>query len=183
MTTEILCILNRLSWQHWCPRTLPAMPGKVILRRAVVSKLGLGAHLCTKTPETVMLVQGSSCARPHMTHVCLPHSIQPQNSARPVPRNFKPAEFMPDWWSSGPPQLVWPLSWTLAWVRPPETWRNRRCPVRIQGPESSAKGHSCGETSAACSGSGVDWFTPWASCPENDTLCHSFLVATRHIHD
>ena len=27
-------------------------------------------------------------------------------------------------------------------VRPPETWRNRRCPVRIQGPESSAKGHS-----------------------------------------
>ena len=25
--------------------------------------------------------------------------------------------------------------------------------------------------------------TPWASCPENDTLCSSFPVATRYIHD
>ena len=32
VTTEILCNLNRLSWQHRCPRTLPAMPGKVILQ-------------------------------------------------------------------------------------------------------------------------------------------------------
>ena len=37
---------------------------------------------------------------------------------------------------------MWPLSWTPAWVRPPENWRNRRCRVRVQGPESSAKGHS-----------------------------------------
>ena len=32
LTTEILCNLNRLSWQHRCPRTLPVMPGKVILQ-------------------------------------------------------------------------------------------------------------------------------------------------------
>ena len=49
---------------------------------------------------------------------------------------------MPDWWGSGPPQLGWPLSWTPAWVRPHENWRNRRCRFRVQGPESSAKGHS-----------------------------------------
>ena len=89
-----------------------------------------------------MLVWGSSCARPHRTCVCLPQGIQPRDSARPVPRNFKTAEFMPDWWGSGPPQLGWPLSWTPAWVRPPENWRNRRCRFRVQGPESSAKGHS-----------------------------------------
>ena len=89
-----------------------------------------------------MLVWGSSCARPHRTCVCLPQGIQPRDSARPVPRNFKTAEFMPDWWGSGPPQLGWPLSWTPAWVRPHENWRNRRCRFRVQGPESSAKGHS-----------------------------------------
>ena len=44
-----------------------------------------------------MLVWGSSCARPHMTCLCLPQGIQPQNSARPVPRNFKPAEFIAVW--------------------------------------------------------------------------------------
>ena len=44
--------------------------------------------------------------------------------------------------AQGPHSWVWPLSWTPAWVRPPENWRNRRCRVRIQGPESSAKGHS-----------------------------------------
>ena len=44
--------------------------------------------------------------------------------------------------AQGPQSWVWPLSWTLAWVRPPENWRNRRCRVRVQGPESSAKGHS-----------------------------------------
>ena len=43
--------------------------------------------------------------------------------------------------AQGPQSWVWPLSWTLAWVRPPENWRNRRCRVRIQNPESSAKGH------------------------------------------
>ena len=77
VTTEILCNLNRLSWQHRCPRTLPGMPGKVILRRGMVFKLGPGAHFCTKTPGTVMLVWGSSCARPHMTCVCLLQGIQP----------------------------------------------------------------------------------------------------------
>ena len=49
---------------------------------------------------------------------------------------------MPDWWGSGPPQLGVASQWTPAWVRPPENWRNRRCRVRVQGPESSAKGHS-----------------------------------------
>ena len=96
VTIEILCNLNRPSWQHRCPRTLPAMPGKVILRRGVISKLGPGAHLCTKTPGTVMLVWGSSLARPHRTCVCLPQGIQPRDTARPVPRNFRTAEFMPD---------------------------------------------------------------------------------------
>ena len=142
VTIKILCNLNRPSWQHRCPRTLPAMPGKVILRRGVISKLGPGAHLCTKTPGTVMFVWGSSCARPQRTCVCLPQGIQPRDTARPVPRNCKTAEFMPDWWGSGPPQLGWPLSWTPAWVRPHENWRNRRCRFRVQGPESSAKGHS-----------------------------------------
>ena len=89
VTIEILCNLNRPSWQHRCPRTLPAMLGKVILRQGVISKLGPGAHLCTKTPRTVMLVWGSSCARPHRTCVCLPQGIQPRDSGRPVPRNFK----------------------------------------------------------------------------------------------
>ena len=104
--------------------------------------MGPGAHLCTKTPRAVMLVWGSSRARPHRTCVYLPQGIQPQDTVRPVPRNFKTAEFMPDWWGSGPHSWVWPLSWTPAWVRPPENWRNRRCHVRVQGPESSAKGHS-----------------------------------------
>ena len=142
MTIEILCNLNRLTWQHRCPPTFPAMPGKVILLLGVISKLGPGAHLCTKTPRAVMLVWGSSRARPHRTCVYLPQGIQPQDTVRPVPRNFKTAEFMPDWWGSGPHSWVWPLSWTPAWVRPPENWRNRRCHVRVQGPESSAKGHS-----------------------------------------
>ena len=57
-------------------------------------------------------------------------------------KKLQTAEFMPDWWGSGTPQLGVASQWTPAWVRPPENWRNRRCRVRIQGPESSAKGHS-----------------------------------------
>ena len=124
MTTEILCNLIRLSWLHWCPRTLPAMPGASDTVVGSGFQIGPGAHLYTNTPGTVKLVWGSSCARPHMTHACLPQGILPRISARPVPRNFKPVEFMPDWWGSGPPQLVRPLSWALAWsgpLRPGET--------------------------------------------------------------
>ena len=104
--------------------------------------MGPGAHLCTKTPRTVMLVWGSSLARPHRTCVSLPQGIQLRDTARPVLRNFKTAEFMPDCWGSGPPHLGVASQWTPAWVRSPENWRNRRCRVRVQGPESSAKGHS-----------------------------------------
>ena len=57
-------------------------------------------------------------------------------------KKLQTAEFMPDWWGSGTPQLGVASQWTPAWVRPPENWRNRRCRVRVQGPESSAKGHS-----------------------------------------
>ena len=76
-------------------------------------------------------------------HVCANHRASNPETVRGQCRdNSKQPRSCQTGGAQGPHSWGWPLSWTPAWVRPPEYWRNRRCRFRVQSPESSAKGHS-----------------------------------------